>query len=53
VTAILIAAAILPRAEESWISVLFAGLIPIVGALAVLIIIVRAVRDHDEDPDGE
>jgi ABC-type nickel/cobalt efflux system permease component RcnA len=38
-------------ATESWIPVLFAGLIPIAGAIAVLYLIVRAVRDNDEDSD--
>lgn len=46
-------AEILTLAEESWIPVLFGGMIPIVGALAVLYIIVRAVRDTDEETDGE
>jgi len=43
----------MPLAVESWIAVLFAGLIPILGALAVLYLIVRAVRDNDEGPDPE
>jgi hypothetical protein len=41
-------ATLLPRAEEAWEPVLFGGLIPIIGALAVLIIIVKAVRANDE-----
>jgi ABC-type nickel/cobalt efflux system permease component RcnA len=43
----------MPLAAESWIAVLFGGMIPIAGALAVLYIIVRAVRDNDEDSDPE
>jgi hypothetical protein len=43
----------MPLAAESWIPVLFGGMIPILGALAVLYIIVRAVRDNDEDSDPE
>jgi hypothetical protein len=43
----------MPLAVESWIPVLFGGLIPILGAVAVLYIIVRAVRDTDEDPDAD
>jgi hypothetical protein len=49
-------AVILVRAEEAWEPVLFGGMIPIVGALAILYIIVRAVRDNpenDDDEDGE
>lgn len=41
-------ATLLPRAEEAWEPVLLGGLIPIIGALAVLIIIVKAVRANDE-----
>jgi hypothetical protein len=44
--------AILVRAEEAWEPVLFGGLIPLFGALAVGFIIWRAVRDNDEDDDG-
>jgi len=40
-------AMILVRAEEAWQPVLLGGLIPLVGALAVGIIIWRAVRDTD------
>jgi hypothetical protein len=50
---ILLAAAIVVRAEEAWEPVLFGGMIPIIGAVAVLWIIIRAVRDNpenDEDP---
>jgi uncharacterized membrane-anchored protein YhcB (DUF1043 family) len=35
-------------ATEAWTAVL-AGLIPIVGVAAVGYLIVRAVRDHDEE----
>jgi hypothetical protein len=53
---ILTFALILVRAEEAWEPVLFGGMIPIIGALAVLYIIIRAVRDNpenDEDEDGD
>jgi hypothetical protein len=39
----------LPLAEEAWEPVLFAGLIPIIGALAIGYLLWRAVRDNDED----
>ncbi|HTR74006.1 MAG TPA: hypothetical protein VMH33_01950 [Solirubrobacterales bacterium] len=39
----------LVRAEESWIPVLFGGMIPIIGALAVLWLIRYAVKDPPED----
>ena len=39
------------RAEEAWEPVLFGGMIPIIGALAILYIIVRAVRDNPENDD--
>ncbi len=42
-------ATLLPRAEEAWEPVLFGGMIPIIGALAVLYLIVRAVRDNPEN----
>jgi hypothetical protein len=42
-------AIVLVRAEEAWEPVLFGGLIPLFGALAVGLIIYRAVRDNDED----
>lgn len=48
---ILALATILLRAEEAWEPVLFGGMIPIIGALAVLYIIVRAVRDNPENDD--
>ena len=44
---------VLVRAEEAWEPVLFGGMIPIVGALAVLYIIVRAVRDNPENDDEQ
>lgn len=46
-------ALLLVRAEEAWEPVLFGGLIPILGALAILFIIIRAVRDNDESGDDE
>jgi len=42
---------VLVRAEEAWEPVLLGGLIPLIGALAVGIIIYRAVRDTDEDEE--
>jgi hypothetical protein len=39
-------------AAEAWEPVLFAGMIPLVGALAVGYLIYRAVRDSDEEDDG-
>ena len=44
-------AVLLPLAEEAWEPVLFAGLIPVLGALAVAYIIYRAVRDTDEEDE--
>jgi hypothetical protein len=44
-------AVVLVRAEEAWEPVLLGGLIPIVGALAILYIIVRAIRDNPEDDE--
>jgi hypothetical protein len=46
-------AVILVRAEEAWEPVLLGGMIPIAGALGVLYIIVRAVRDNPENDDEE
>jgi hypothetical protein len=43
----------MPLAAESWIPVIFGGMIPILGALAILYLIVHAVRDNDEDADAE
>jgi hypothetical protein len=44
-------AVLLVRAEEAWEPVLFGGLIPLFGALAVGLIIWRAVRDNDESDE--
>jgi hypothetical protein len=44
-------AVILVRAEEAWEPVLFGGLIPLFGALAVGLIIWRAVRNNDESDE--
>jgi len=44
-------ALLLVRAEEAWEPVLFGGMIPILGALAIGFIIYRAVRDNDESDD--
>jgi hypothetical protein len=44
-------AVLLVRAEEAWEPVLFGGMIPILGALAIGFIIWRAVRDNDESED--
>jgi len=44
-------ALIFVRAEEAWEPVLFGGMIPIIGALAILYIIIRAVRDDPENDD--
>lgn len=44
-------AVLLVRAEEAWEPVLFGGMIPILGALAIGFIIYRAVRDNDESDD--
>jgi hypothetical protein len=48
---VLAIAVLLVRAEEAWEPVLFGGMIPILGALAIVFIIYRAVRDNDEDDD--
>ena len=42
---------ILVRAEEAWEPVLFGGLIPLFGALAIGFIIWRAIRDNDESDE--
>jgi len=39
---------LIPLASEAWPAV-FGGLIPIVGLVAIGWLIVRAVRDNDED----
>jgi hypothetical protein len=44
-------ALLLVRAEEAWEPVLLGGLIPLLGALAIGLIIYRAVRDNDESDD--
>jgi hypothetical protein len=48
---VLAIAVLLVRAEEAWEPVLFGGLIPLLGALAIGFIIYRAVRDNDESDD--
>jgi hypothetical protein len=48
---VLTVALLLVRAEEAWEPVLFGGLIPLFGALAIGFIIWRAVRDNDESDD--
>ncbi|HEX3734338.1 MAG TPA: hypothetical protein VHU86_04215 [Solirubrobacterales bacterium] len=52
-TEILTLATILVRAEEAWEPVLLGGLIPILGALAVVYIVVRAVRDNPENDENK
>jgi hypothetical protein len=52
-TELLTLATILVRAEEAWEPVLLGGLIPILGALAVVYIIVRAVRDNPENDENK
>jgi hypothetical protein len=42
-------AMVLVRAEEAWEPVLLGGLIPILGLAGLGYIIVRAVRDTDDD----
>jgi hypothetical protein len=44
---------LLPLAEEAWEPVLFGGMIPLLGALAVGYLIYRAVRDSDDDDEGD
>jgi hypothetical protein len=39
------------RAEESWIPVLFGGMIPIVGAGAIFWLIWHAVKEPPEDEE--
>jgi hypothetical protein len=51
VSELLALALVLVRAEEAWEPVLFGGLIPVIGALAIGLIIYRAVRDNDEDDE--
>lgn len=45
--------AALSLALEAWPAVVGAGLIPIVGLIAVGYIIIRSVRDHDEEEEDE
>ena len=45
----LIVTALLVRAEESWAPVLLGGLIPILGLGALAYLIIRAVRDNDDE----
>jgi hypothetical protein len=47
----LLAATFLVRAEESWAPVLLGGLIPILGLGALGYLIVRAIRDNDEEDE--
>jgi len=46
---VLTIAMVLVRAEEAWEPVLLGGLIPILGLAGLGYLIVRAVRDHDEN----
>ncbi|HEX4751281.1 MAG TPA: hypothetical protein VH268_00165 [Solirubrobacterales bacterium] len=39
----------LPRAEESWEAVIFSGLIPFLGAAAVLALLWRAIKSNPEN----
>jgi hypothetical protein len=39
---------VIPLATEAWPAV-FGGLIPILGLAAIGYLIIRAVRDHDEE----
>jgi hypothetical protein len=50
-THVLIATALLVRAEESWAPVLLGGLIPILGLGALGYLLIRAVRDNDEEDE--
>ncbi len=45
--------AALQTAAEAWPAVVGAGLIPIVGLVGVGYLIIRAVRDHDEEEVDE
>jgi hypothetical protein len=47
----LIVAILLVRAEEAWEPVLFGGMIPILGLGALGYLIIRAVRDNDEEDE--
>ncbi len=46
-------ALLIPRGEEAWEPVLFGGLIPIIGALAVGLLLWYAVRQKPEDDEDE
>ena len=48
---VLTVALLLVRAEEAWEPVLLGGLIPLIGALAIGLIIYRSVRASDEEND--
>jgi hypothetical protein len=52
-TELLFLATLVVRAEEAWEPVLFGGLIPIIGALAVFFIIFHAVREPPDDEDDK
>lgn len=46
---LLIVAALLVRAEEAWEPVLLGGLIPILGLAGLGYLIIRAVRNNDNE----
>jgi hypothetical protein len=46
---VLTIAMVLVRAEEAWQPVLLGGLIPILGLVGLGYLIIRAVRDHDDE----
>jgi hypothetical protein len=48
---LLAVAALLVRAQEAWEPVLLGGLIPILGLGALAYLIIRAVRDNDEEDE--
>ena len=41
------------RAEEAWEPVLFGGMIPILGALAIFWLIRYAIKEPPEEQDGK
>jgi hypothetical protein len=49
----LTAAVRLPRAEEAWEPVLFGGMIPIIGAGAILWLIRHAIKSPESEVDPE